>query len=253
MTNANTNKRRDPLNEVVDIDSQRIGAEFHLNKIPFWAPGDVPRRPLGVVPFEVSRQFATFLVPAALLVTVGAVAGSFAALIAAPVAIAVGALFDWHLMRAIRIARGKEVDIDKGRYALTRELCARLNLTPEEINCTRVSKLCQDFLVTRRTLLAQWHARQNAGKNSVSPSRGRSYNPVVAGAGVAAAMGTAAYASGSDNTIQNMFDASPDEPYDWNQHDDMSHIGDVNPANGMPMIDSTFDVSGNVFGSDTFH
>lgn len=242
--------RRDPLKEVVDIDCLRLGHQLHEATATPWADGEVPERPLGVVPFEVPRQIATFAVPAALCAIAGVVAGGVGLLYATPVALLVGAALDRSLNSAIEKAKWVADRADNGRYGLHRILCVRLNLRPEELTASRVAKLSRDFVQVRAPILAEWDARRAVAR-TLAPD----YAAIGArNLAASAAVGAAAAGDSGDTHEHATLDwgsAFPDPTYD-----DMTQVhpyGDVNPATGMPMIDNQpLDVGGHVFGTDGY-
>ncbi|MBR8283919.1 hypothetical protein [Burkholderia vietnamiensis] len=109
----------------------------------YWRDVKVPRRPLGRVRFEVTRQFATFVLLVLAYVGAAHAFGWGTALWG----LSAYLLLDRQLTAAIARQRAKDEDLDRGRYAATRLLCDYFGITPEEVNVALLVKLFKAFQV----------------------------------------------------------------------------------------------------------
>lgn len=249
----NPRPRRDPLKDPCDIDSMRLAREFWLNyKQGGYTAATIPR-PLGIVPFEGLRQTLTFAVPLALLALIWIVLGAKAALYATPVAWLIGWLLDLWVTSDIEEKRAAEEAKDRGNYARVRSICTRLNLTPEELTAKRLHALALGWRVAYNRALADWEAHQRMLDTPNLFARMRADKAAsLAAAGAAAGVAAVAMASYDDSSSTESFFPvyeTPSYPEPSAYH--VSPYGDVNPANGMPMIpDSPLDVTGHVYGTD---
>lgn len=265
MNTRTTQPRRDPLTEVVDIDSlkatSRLAAELTPEREAAWAANPVQDAPDARAPFERTRQVLTFLLPATLLASLvfllpqhpvflplldlGAALLSTTQsrveigllVLAAALAFGLGALLDMHLQRDIRLARDR-MSFEFKRYRVTRELAQRLNLPLAEITLERVKKMAHDYPQVEAHLKAYFEARHGdaAIREAAREVNARYRRRAALGAG-AAALG----AYSVDQATGEIFDYEPQAPA-------------YNPASGLPMMDShgPLDVAGNVFGTGGF-
>lgn len=162
-TRTTRTPRRDPLEEVVDIDSLRIAFELlsRRQNFVYWSTVSVPLRPLGILHHEGLRQAATFLVPA-LIVALAYLFAPHTVLalgLAAAAAFLVGSALHGWLRRDLKGQLKVDRELDAGRYEGTRYLCHRLGLTPEEITLERVYKMAKDYKVVAEQLRKEAHAR----------------------------------------------------------------------------------------------
>lgn len=268
MDTRNTTKRRDPLTEVVDIDSlkaaSRLAAELTPEREAAWAANPVQEAPDARAPFERTRQVLTFLLPVTLfaclvfllpqhpvfpilkeLVTTllqtspTAVDVGYAVFVTV-LAFGLGALLDMNLQRDIRAARDR-MSFEFKRYRVTRELAERLNLALAEITLERVKKMARDYPQVEAHLKAYFEARHSDAtiREAAREANERYRRRSQGGAAAAGAAAAGAYS----------VDADTGEIFNYD------HYGPtVNPASGLPMMgnNAPLDVAGNVFGTGGF-
>lgn len=253
--------RRDPLDEVVDVDSLRIGADLmqRFRNQP-WPKGDVPVRPLGKVRFEVLRQLATFVVPALGLAAAYVFGGTSTLTYAVPLALLVGAALDYQLMNAIEKAKLADGLRDKGRYCRVRDLCVRLSLKPEEITMRRCAKLHTDFVRYTRKAEQEWADRRapaeifrrqaaeiRAGLRAPDRSNYAQVGAQTAALGVAS--GAVAYGYAEDDSASSAQFNHDFATFDTPDYQYTTGLPDFN-VNGMPMMEGhAVDVTGTSYGS----
>lgn len=250
MTTA-TVKRRDPMKEVVDLDLLQLS--IHLLNArnqdwAYWANTPVPVRPGDRVAFEELRQLAVFLPLAFVALTFVATGNTLLTVTAfAVLAFPMMLALNKHLVDAIDQERAAQLRRDGGRYAFTHYLCERLGLQPQEVTRELVGKMNEDMKAIAALNAPLIKARQDAERQARELARGNvprapyrnTRRGDVRGAGgfgrgfaPAAAAGAAGYAMGAvDPTTGEI----------------PMHL--VNPANGLPMMDSLVDVHGNVYGT----
>jgi len=268
MNTRNTTPRRDPLTEVVDIDSlkaaSRLAAELTPEREAAWAANPVQEAPDARAPFERTRQVLTFLLPVTLFfclvflppqhpvfplltalvatllqTSVTAVEVGYSVLVIL-LAFGLGRLLDMHLQRDIRVAR-ERMSFEFKRYRITRELAERLNLALAEITLDRVKKMARDYPQVEAHLKAYFEARHSEATIREAAREANERYRRRAQTGAVAAGATAAAAYGVD--------ANTGEVFDYNHY-----APSINPASGLPMIDrhGPLDVAGNVYGTGGF-
>lgn len=228
---------RDPRTEVVPVTYLRLSADLIVTArqdLDYWRSVPVPSRPSDRVPFEELRQIAVFLplVLVALAFTHLHLTAAFVTLLAV---LPLMKLQHKSLSTAIAAQATQWHRRDCGRYAFTIHMCEEFGLHPEEVTMALVLKMCSDFQIwlaaAKRVSARDEEARCKARRfvaNEISieyealPSSGRST--------------TSAYAP--DATVLSEGPGST--------------MPTINPATGLPMIDTVSDVHGNVFGTSNF-
>lgn len=233
---------RDPRTEMVPSTYLRLAADLLITArqdLTYWDTVPVPTPPTDRVVFEELRQLAVFM-PLLLVALSFIKSGYTGAFVAFLVALPVIALLDRMLKRAIRAQGMKMRERDAGRFAFTTFMCEEFDLRAEDVTMALVLKMCRDlrlWIATAHTIYerdqAEERARQAAAKRDAAPVNGNGQSP----RNVAAAVGAGAALA----TVAATYDAVPA----------------INPATGLPMVDGTLDVHGNVFGTnsvdDMFH
>lgn len=204
-----------------------------------WARNPVPAAPMGRVKFEVARQVATFAVPVLLMCAAGLTGGRAAALLSVPVAALVGYLLDAQLMSAISKKTAQESAATGRRYLLVTFIAERFDCPVAQVTLAKIKAMAQihrNFTVSTAAKEVVNAARREANDvRGIYRNRNRNDWAPGAAAGAMATGGAVAYASQDDSVI------------------DVSHMLEINPANGMPMISGTMiDVTGHTFGTDGF-
>lgn len=239
--------RRDPLTEVVDYDLLRVAFNLIADQQDhtYWETVPVAERPLGTVPFESVRQGATFIVPSALFAFAWLKLGIAFALMAIPVLLILGYLFDRQLTAAIKAQQKREMDRDRGRYKATQLFCQRLGLKPEEVTLRMVVKMSKDFMKVDAARREQ-EAREAAARDAAQKARAR----IAAGA----------YPRRNSYHANQRHVPAADYEVDELHHADYpTYVADstpamaVNPATGLAMMNDAVDVGGNVYGTDTMN
>lgn len=238
--------RRDPLTEVVDYDLLRVAFTLMVDKQDrnYWDTVRIPERPQGTVPFESVRQGATFLVPFVGFVVTWLKLGMAMAFMAIPVLLIAGYLLDRQLTAAIKAQQKRDMARDRGRYAATQLFCERLGLKPEEVTLSMVIKMSDDFMKVD-TARREQEAREAEAREAAEKARAR----IAAGA----------YPSRNSYHRRNRQSQAPryaaayvaqdQDTYDTGEAH--TFAPSVNPATGFQMIDSTLDVGGNIYGTDS--
>jgi len=233
---------RDPRTELVDVKYLRLAADLLITArqdLNYWDTVPVPTRPTDRVAFEELRQLAVFM-PLVLVALAFIKFSYIGAAVVFFVALPLMALLNRMLKRAIRAQGMKMRERDGGRFAFTTFMCKEFDLRPQDVTMAMVLKMCRElrlWVATAHTIYEreqnEERARKAAAKNDAAPvnSYGQIPRNVAAAVGAGAALAT----------VAATYDAVPA----------------INPATGLPMVDGTLDVHGNVFGTnsvdDMFH
>ncbi|KVP16973.1 hypothetical protein WJ84_01490 [Burkholderia ubonensis] len=206
----------------------------------YWNAVPMPKRPVGQVRYEVTRQVSTFAVPLAGLAGAWMVWGLKGLVLGLPVAWLTGYLLDKKLERDINRKWRRDIDIDRGRYNAVKWLSEQMGMARDEITLDVIYKMADDFRVVdsqRRAEAARIEAAQKAAQARAPRRR------VRAGAAGAAAVAAAGVAYAAETHVADSHE--DDAPYA------PVNIPVVNPANGLPMLPgNAIDVAGNPFGTD---
>ncbi len=259
--------RLDPMRNVMPLELLSV-ADWLVRADQnerYWRAIPKPKRPVGQVKYERSRQAATFAVPALVLGLAALVYGSIGVLYAVPVAGVVAFGLDKWLATDIAAKLVRDNDIDRGRYLAVKFLSEQMGMLPEEVTLDMVRKMAQDYpaeAAKANQAQAEAAARYDAAvKLAIAPrgGKGGTYTRGVATGVAAAGLGVAAYAADTQpaaytadpvTTVDEVqaFEAAVEQDFGG-----FNVFGDVNPANGVPMIQGTpIDVQGNTFGTDGF-
>jgi hypothetical protein len=244
--------RRDPLNDVMPYELLRVAhslIERGQNE-RYWAKVPVPKRPVGQVRFEVTRQVATFAVPLLGLSLAWIGYGSKAALLALPVAWLVGFLLDMQLDRAMDQKHLRDVKIDAGRYRAVKWLSEQMGVRPEEVTLDVIRKMDRDFVIVQRIIderVAQNATNKKAATGTLQGRRPLSHSGhVVTDSGALAA--DAAYGAEYAATTDVAYNDAP--TFHIPTIDYYSpHTEQEFNISGLPMIEGTgIDIHGNMLG-----
>lgn len=238
--------RKDPLDEVVDYTTLRIAAGYARNgqNEAYWNTVATPTRPDGTVAFEAARMVLTFALPLAVIAAAVLFGNTEQLVKAAAFAIALGVALHLHLVKSIAKKEAADRALDRGRFAATKVLSARLGLAPEEITLTRLYKMASDFVTVDSFLKAE-AARivkcRVAGRKFTLPASAQE------DAGVAEALGMhqVSYARSANLRV-----ATPVFPENYVAP--AAPALAFNPVNGLPMVgDSGLDIHGNMMGTNS--
>lgn len=262
VSNMNNNKfKLKSLTNPVSFEALAIAHRMHVQGQNAWYWKTYPRpfRPEGIARFEKQRQAATFLVPL-IGMTVATIAFGFDSLrYSVPAALLVGFLIDLDLKITQKKRLKQDLNLDRGRFEGTIRLVHELGLRPEAITLELVEEMEAAYQaeIAKRELheknkqqaVARNHemiveatrrltARQAAGAPPLDYS-GRGHATAAAGVAAATAAGVSfADVADSDGVIDPVHIEMDDVPMIL-----------VNPASGLPMATSGFDVAGNAFGT----
>lgn len=238
MTNT-TVTRRDPMKEVMPYELLEVAHSLLVNKQnkAYWDNEPTPKRPLGVVRFEVARQIGTFAVPLFGLALAYMAWGSKGLLFGLPVAWALGYLLDKQLAAAVYKQWLRDVKLDSGRYNAVKWLAEQMGVAREEITLPVIYKMAEDFRTVDSARRAEAARAEAARAAAMRGSRRR----VRAGEAGAAAAATAGGAAQAASVTYEDYDSPVPE----------IQFPTVNPANGLPMLPgNAIDIQGNPFGTD---
>lgn len=245
-------RRRDPFTEVVDYEDLVTARDLikRGQNEAYWKKYPMPAPPLGHIPWEITRQIATFLLP---LIAIFACVkfGGWGTLW---VTIPLGFLFGWQMDRSLNAdiekTRQRDESIDRGRYRAVQILNAHLGIPRDEITLEMIIKMAKDCdwfekaVEKRRKELKEAESEKLlAFGRRLDAIRSRSNDPhsVSSQAGVTAGSVTSR-ADEEDTSSYDMYSGSYD------------NYPMVNPSSGLPMTPGglAIDVAGNAFGSGGF-
>ncbi len=240
--------RRNPMTEVVDFKllEAAFGLMLRKQNFNYWSTVRIPIRPHGHLRAEVPRQIATFAVPLTGFLAVFYYHGYFSALWSLPALYFVGFCFHRNLKKSISAKKHSEANIDRGRYDFTRKMCDQLGLAPEEVTLRVVHKMSEDFMRVDTQMRLEREARikaQQERERARDATRRKRHSS----------------RDDYDADDDRRHNTAPATRWEDTREPDYSHWDDpdpqayptVNPANGLPMVNGSFDIHGNTFGTSS--
>ena len=227
----------EPRTEVVPGTYLRLAADLLVTArqdLDYWNNVPVPSQPTDRVAFEELRQIAVFLplVLVALAFTHFHLTGAVVTFLAV---LPIMKLQHKLLTTAIAAQAARWFRRDCGRYAFTTFMCEELGLRPEDVTMALVQKMCRDFNLwleaANRVVALDEEAARKARQVVANEACVEYEAPASSGRCT-----TRAYAP--DVAV------SSEEP--------VFTMPTINPATGLPMIDTVIDAHGNVFGTSNF-
>lgn len=228
---------RAPRTEVVPGTYLHLAADLIVTArqdLDYWGNVPVPSQPTDRVAFEELRQIAVFL-PLVLVALAFIHFHLTGAVVTFLAVLPLMKLQHKALTTAIAAQAARWRRRDCGRYAFTTFMCEEFGLLPEEVTMALVQKMCRDFNL--------W---LEAGNRVVARDEeaARKVRQVTANE---ACVEYEASASNSRSTTRGY---APDVAV--SSEDPVFTMPAINPATGLPMIDTVIDVHGNVFGTSNF-
>lgn len=216
-----TATRLDPRLSTLSLKHLELAADMVRQKRPsvtYWNEFPVPLRPDDAVPYEGLRRVAVFLPLVAVVLAYFLLHSPLAALAAFAVALPLMVVQDRALRRDMRRAELRNRAVDGGRYAFTKFMCSEFGLRPQEVNLALLRNMLNAYTVHVR-------ATRKAGAR-----------PAVRTYGGAAATGFAGALPVAEVAYADEGHVRPPA---------------VNPVTGLPMLNDTVDVNGNVYGTSS--
>lgn len=242
--NTATVQRRDPLTEVVHPTYLKLAGDLilrHKQDKEYWDTVPVPVMPGDRVANEELRQLAVFMPLVLPTLAYFTTHNGPLAFVLFVVVYPLMLLLHRNLMSAMDAERSRQYRRDAGRYMFTHYLCEKLGLKPQEVTYAMLMKMLGDLKAHVDAEYPKIQAAERAAREARERARGHVPREPYRGgrrggdgrgfAPAAAAAGAAAFVAAD------------------HAHPATGEMVNVNPANGLPMVDGVIDVHGNAFGT----